>query len=75
MQTRRESLVESCLNVFIGYCVAVVSQMFIFPLFGVEMPLGKSLGIAWCFTMVSLARLYVIRRFFNRRRRNAQSKR
>jgi len=66
-QSRRESLIESALNVLVGYVVAVGSQMFIFPLFGIEMTVGKSLGIAWCFTMVSLARHYCIRRFFNGR--------
>ena len=33
MQTRRQSFFESCINVAIGYGVALMSQILIFPLF------------------------------------------
>ena len=64
-QTRKHSLVESGVNVLIGYGVAVASQCAIFPLFGLHCPLSSNLQIGLYFTIISLARSYVIRRWFN----------
>ena len=64
-QTRTESLVESIVNILIGYGVALVSQIAIFPLFGIHVPLSTNLWIGAWFTVISLVRSYVIRRFFN----------
>ena len=36
MQTRWQSFFESCINVAIGYGVALMSQILIFPLFGIH---------------------------------------
>ena len=64
-QTRLGSLLESAANVAIGYGVAVASQMAIFPLFGIHIPLGDNLLIGLWFTVISLARPYLLRRAFN----------
>ncbi len=64
-QTRAMSAVESVANVAIGYGVAVASQIVIFPLFGVHLPLSDNLLIGAWFTVISLARSYVVRRVFN----------
>ena len=34
MQTPMMSLVESVTNIFVGYAVAVIRQLLVFPLFG-----------------------------------------
>jgi hypothetical protein len=60
------SLAESIANIAIGYAVAVASQIVIFPMFGVTMPLADNLAIGAYFTIISLARSYVMRRVFNR---------
>lgn len=65
-QSRRGSAVEAVANVLIGYWVAVGAQMLIFPLFGVRLPVGDNMLIAILFTVVSLARSYLLRRLFNR---------
>jgi len=65
MQSRLGSLIESAANVAIGYGVAVVSQLAIFPLFGIHIPLADNLLIGAWFTAISLARSYVVRRAFN----------
>lgn len=65
-QSRRASALEAVLNVAIGYAVAVAAQALIFPLFGVDVSPGQHLGIAACFTAVSLVRSYALRRAFNR---------
>lgn len=67
MQSKKQSMSEAATNVLIGYTVAVFSQMLIFPMFGISMPVHDSLGIALCFTLISLVRNYVVRRFFNRK--------
>jgi len=67
MQTRYQSLIESLTNIAIGYIVAVVSQLIIFPQFGINIPLGDNLLIGAYFTVVSLVRSYVLRRYFNRK--------
>lgn len=65
MQTRKQSLIESCVNVFIGYLVALVAQMTVFPLMGIEVSVEQNLTIGLIFTVVSLARSYAVRRAFN----------
>ena len=66
MQKRTHSLIESLTNVLIGYGVAVGSQIVIFPMFGVHIPLRDNFMIGLWFTAVSIARSYVLRRAFTR---------
>lgn len=66
-QTRLQSAVESLANVAIGYAVAVASQMLIFPLFGIHITMADNLLIGSYFTLISIARSYAVRRWFNRR--------
>ena len=48
-----------------GYALAVWVQVLVFPLFGLQTTLGQSLGIGAIFTLVSIARGYLLRRLFN----------
>lgn len=65
MQTRIQSFIESCINVAIGYGVALASQMLVFPIFGINIPLSSNLAIGAIFTVISIARSYAVRRIFN----------
>ena len=65
MQTRFQSALEAVANVAVGYGVAVASQAVIFPLFGIHVALRDNLAIGAWFTVVSLVRSYVLRRWFN----------
>lgn len=65
-QSRLGSLAESILNVAIGYGVAIVAQLAVFPLFGVRLSLSDNLAIGAVFTAVSIVRSYLVRRLFNR---------
>jgi len=58
------SLVESISNVLVGYGVAVVTQILIFPVFGLHTTLAQNLKMGAVFTVVSIARSYVLRRLF-----------
>lgn len=63
-QSRRASLLEAALNTAIGYCVAIVAQLAIFPLFGIYVGATEHALIGLLFTAVSLVRSYVLRRLF-----------
>jgi membrane protein implicated in regulation of membrane protease activity len=70
-QSRLESLIESIVNILIGYFVALGSQLIVFPLVGIHVALSTNLLIGLWFTVVSLVRSYIIRRWFNQRLRKA----
>ncbi len=73
-QSRTASLIESVFNVVIGYGVALASQLAIFPMFGIHLPLSDNLAIGAWFTLISLVRSYAIRRWFNARLHRAANK-
>lgn len=64
MQSCRMSLLEAAANVVIGYVLAVMTQIAVFPLFGVWPTLKENLAIGAVFTGVSLLRSYCVRRAF-----------
>lgn len=66
MQTRRQSMIETAASVAIGYLVALASQLAIFPLFGIHATMSDNLLIGAWFTVISIIRGYLVRRFFNR---------
>jgi hypothetical protein len=68
-QSRAMSLVESVANVIVGYSVAVVTQILIFPIFGLHTTLAQNLKMGAIFTIVSIARSFALRRVFERLRR------
>ncbi len=63
-QSRLMSLVEAVANVIVGYGVAVVTQILIFPIFGLHTTLAQNLQMGLLFTAVSLARSFLLRRLF-----------
>ena len=71
MQTRTHSLLESLANIAIGYAVALLSQLLIFPWYGIQIPLQHNLAIGAWFTVISLIRSYALRRWFTRRTERA----
>ena len=64
-QSRFGSAVEVALGTAIGYLVALASQLAIFPWFNLHPSLGENLLIGGFFTVISLIRGYLVRRFFN----------
>ncbi len=63
-QSRFMSLAESFANVIVGYGVAVVTQIVVFPWFGIETGLVEHMTIGTVFVGVSLVRGYLLRRLF-----------
>lgn len=65
MQTKRQSLAEGIINIFIGYIINFMVQLIVFPLVGLSVSINQNLMIGVLFTASSLARQYFIRRYFN----------
>jgi hypothetical protein len=66
-QSRSGSLLEASSNVVAGYLLAIVMQRVAYPFFGIDTTLAVDSAIAALFTLVSLARSYLLRRLFERR--------
>lgn len=63
-QTRVMSLIEAITNVVVGYGVAVVAQILVFPVFGLQTTLVQNLKMGGIFALVSMSRSFVLRRLF-----------
>jgi uncharacterized membrane protein (DUF485 family) len=70
-QTRLGSLIEAWFNVVIGFAINWTANMLILPLFGFNVTGGQAFGIGVFFTVISVARTYFVRRFFNQRLQQA----
>lgn len=65
-QTKFGSVVESLANIAVGFAINFTANMLILPLFGFDtLTASKAFGIGLIFTLISLARSYVLRRWFN----------
>lgn len=67
MQSRLGSFVEAWVNIVVGFSINFVANMLIFPLFGFHITLGANFVMGVIYTVISLARSYAIRRWFNAR--------
>ena len=65
MQSKLSSLYEAILNTIIGYVIAFIAQLIVYPIYGHSFTLGQNLQIGLIFMALSLARSYIIRRWFN----------
>lgn len=67
MQSRWQSFNESAWQVGIGFFISYWAGTVIYPLVGHDVTHLENLVVTILFTIVSLARQYIIRRWFNRR--------
>ena len=65
MQSRWMSLVEAVTNIVVGYGLAVLTQIAVFPLCGLQVAVRETFLLGLIFTLVSLIRSYTLRRIFN----------
>jgi hypothetical protein len=65
MQKKSHSLIESFINVLVGYGITLAAQLVIFPRFGIHISMSDNLMIGALFTVVSIVRSYALRRLFN----------
>lgn len=64
-QTKAGSFVEAWANIAVGFSVNWCANMLILPHFGFAVTGGQAFEIGVWFTIVSLVRSYVLRRWFN----------
>lgn len=65
-QTRTGSLVEAWVNIAIGFAINWTANMVFLPMFGfTTITAEKAFGIGLVFTVISLVRQYILRRWFN----------
>jgi membrane protein implicated in regulation of membrane protease activity len=65
MQSKRESLIETGLNVGSGFLIAWIMTITVLPLFGLHTTINESFQITLIYTLVSILRGYLWRRYFN----------
>lgn len=68
-QTKRLSLIESVTQTCIGFLVSLLVQVIIYPLMGIPVTISQNIVITAVFTVVSIVRGYLIRRWYERRAR------
>lgn len=66
MQSRKGSFIEACINVLIGFWINFFANLVILPLVGFHISISQNFYIGLLYTLVSVARSYAIRRWFNR---------
>jgi hypothetical protein len=65
-QTKLGSFVESWANIFVGFAINYVANLLILPAFGfTALTWDTNLIIGALYTVISLVRSFVIRRWFN----------
>ena len=67
MQSKKDSLIESLTSTTIGWLIGVILNLTVLPLFDYNITVVDSLLVSLIFTAVSVARGYLIRRYFNGR--------
>lgn len=67
-QSRIDSLMEALCNVIVGLCISMTANAVLIPLVtGHPLPLASNGALAAAYTVISIARTYLIRRAFNGR--------
>ena len=66
MQTKLGSITEAWANIAVGFAINFTANMLILPLFGfTTLTLRNNFIIGLLYTVISLVRSYVLRRWFN----------
>ena len=66
IQTRLESLLEVCINIFLGWLVSMVITLWVVvPLWNLNWSLADSFWVTMIYTVAAIIRGYIVRRFFN----------
>lgn len=64
-QSKRGSLIEALINTAIGFLINYFANLLIFPLFGMHISMTANLVLGMLYTVISVVRGYVVRRWFN----------
>jgi hypothetical protein len=67
MQTKKDSLKDSIINTLIGMGISYLTLIGVNTLYGLKLSLFDSFEITLIFTVVSVGRNYIVRRYFNKK--------
>ena len=67
MQSKKQSIIESIVNTFVGFIITIAFSPLIYGICGVTMSLPQMGGATILFTLLSIIRNYIIRRWFNKK--------
>jgi hypothetical protein len=65
-QTKLGSFAEAWFNVAVGFGINFLGNIYILPMWGLHPSVNDALMIGVVFTVISVARSYILRRFMNR---------
>jgi len=65
-QSKKQSVLESVTQTLIGLATSILVQIIIYPLMGIPVSFNQNLIITAIFFAVSLIRGYIVRRLFNK---------
>ena len=65
MQSKKGSFAESVISTAVGMFISLITQLTVFPLYGIKIAFHQNLQILFIFTVISIARQYILRRVFN----------
>lgn len=66
MQSKKGSMLEVATNIAIGYVINFIANLCILPMFGFMVTFRQTFYIGLMFTLISVARSYVVRRVYNK---------
>jgi len=69
MQTKTQSFIEAIMNVAIDFFTTMAFSPLIYWICDVKLRGGQMWSVTTLFTILSVVRSYVLRRFFNKRHR------
>lgn len=64
-QTKLGSLIEAFANIVIGFLINWIANITVLPWFGFHVTGAQAFEIGLVFTVISVVRQYIIRRWFN----------
>lgn len=70
-QSKLASLIEALASTAIGFVLSIVLSYIVYPMHGHSFTFAQNVSITTIFTIASVARGYVVRRWFNDRLRSA----
>lgn len=63
-QSRLWSFAEAWAGVLVGFAINYIANLYLLPLWGLQVRAGQAIEIGLVFTGISLARSYALRRVF-----------
>ena len=63
-QSKRMSLIETCINTGAGFGISLAAQWYFLPLLGVSISLHQNFVFATIMTVISICRGFILRRIF-----------